>query len=74
MVFAQLTSMIKLIYPFGTETGIFRYKKVNGIVDDALAPCVTNASAAVVLIIKIWSLYFTEKDFNYLHHLCDEIG
>ena len=38
-----------LTWGSGSELGIFQQNKINIMADDALAPCVTRSSAAVVL-------------------------
>ena len=40
---------IPVFNPFGAELGMFRDNSLNIITSDALAPCITRSSAAVVL-------------------------
>ena len=53
-------TLIFLISLAGTEAGIYRENKVNTMAADALALCITRASAAMVLTVRYTGFVFYE--------------
>ena len=56
----------------GAETELMQFDRVNIIVPDALAPCVTRTPAPMILCRIDKFLSYMRKDFNYQCHVSVE--